>query len=303
MGTKTQQQEKSRNPELDIVHVVEESALWHERRQHWFRPVEDTEEHRALGRSILADWEHHVTAGRKEVFEDRLQFDGLDRATAELIAAGVRFLENQELPPWACCLEGIMARAKRNAGCTMEQLESRFPWLEKNDTIPFAHILAPFVEEGNERLQGRVSALPANLRALAWRDLQFFLLSSLSVFAATTLHVEFAVFQSNSERNPVALARHLDPAAAAERRLYAAFTARAFDSGLLQMANLYPVLFRALCEITLCWVDSCSEFLHRLKADCLRLAALAGVNDLGQVTRIRTGLSDRHNSGRITCVL
>jgi len=298
MGTKAQQLEKSKSLELDIVRVVEESALWQERRQHCFRPVEDTEEHRALGRSILADWEHHISAGNKGVFESRLQFEGIDQATAELIAAGVRFQENRELPGWARCLEKVVARAARNTGCTMEQLESRSPWLEQNDTIPFSHLLSPFVEEGNERLQDRVSTLPPNLMDPAWRDLQRFLLSTLSVFAATALHVEFAVHLSNAERNPNTVAGYLDRTVGSERRLYAAFTARTFDGGLLQMVTLYPVLFRALCEITLCWVDSCSEFLHRLNADRLPLAAVAGVNDLGRVARIRTGLSDRHNGGR-----
>src|ERR1051326_9086912 len=122
---------------LLIVRTVEASARWYERREARFRPVDDTVEARDAGRLILEEWARHVVNGDQELFATRLQFDGVSREEAELLAAGVRLQDGQELPKWAACLERVLMLGSAISGCTLEELENQSPWIRESESIPF----------------------------------------------------------------------------------------------------------------------------------------------------------------------
>ncbi len=284
----------------DLIEIIESSAFLDERLGPDFAPVPLTQQNRRIARARMDRWLDRVAQGDAVRFERRLKWDGLTSETAEMLAAGVRLRAVDSLPDWANCLRQVATQGGLHVGQTLEELEAANPFLEAGEPIAFAHLLTPFVRYGAEKVSTDAGTSLLPLADSAQRDLQRWLLRSLSFFAKDVLALEFSASRSLHD----AYSGQSTPGAASDsgvpgRDFYRAFIETMWRGGLIRLFREYPVLARLLAQTTESWVSSVARFLSHLSQDMPDLLHHFGCgNALGRVWRIDAGLSDRHRGGK-----
>ncbi len=277
---------------LNMVGIVERASTIDERLGPEFIPEDLGEDaHRAVDRRLDA-WCDAVGRGDPDRLRRRLEWDGLDLATARRALGRVRLRDAAALPAWT----GVVADALHllaGRGTADDAVDFADP----DAPQPFEEVLASFVLVARERLaeETRSSGLP--LAPAARTALEFALLRELSFAAGELLLERFeamrAVEQSSWGRL-VALAREPE-----SRALYRRFVTDLAAGGLAGLFVEYPVLARNLGTISLHWIEAQAEFLGQLAADLPDLDRAFGDGSvLGEVVALAPALSDMHQGGR-----
>ena len=214
-------------------------------------------------------WREKAAGGSQALFERRLSWRGVPAGRALTALGGLR-LEGP-LPGWTRTLEQALGAA-------------RTPPRERAGGLPFAEVLAPFVQVALSRLgpEVRVPFTPEAFDALV-DDL----LQELSYTSAPTFQEQFLRWRGTTV------------AEVGVTREYEAFTAWLLDGGLWDFFAEYAVLARLLSRLVELWVGEVSGFAQALVEDREELARLFPEHaPVGRVTDLRLSLSDRHNGGR-----
>ncbi|MGE0421867.1 MAG: type 2 lanthipeptide synthetase LanM family protein [Reyranellaceae bacterium] len=235
-----------------------------------FEPLPGQKGDTDLATRRLAAWCRASASADWLLFGRRLARDGLafDRVLARL--ATVRRRAGAPVPLWAEDAQWI------------EPALRAAPDGPIDNTVPFAHLLAPLVEAAAARLWAAIPA-PAldRLDASARADLCHRLLETLAELCAAPLYERFA-----------------------GSRRYDAFVADMRGAGWRQLFESKPVLLRLIATVTRQWLGTMREFVARLHADWRALhAEILRADGTGKVVGIGGGLSDPHNGGRAVLAL
>lgn len=256
-------------------------------------PDEDPEAVERAGR-LLALWAERSARGDAAAFARRLAWDGLDPDALRRVLTPGRLTTGGSPPPWVSTFLEISELA---AGGSVRPEDAL--WRDPGAPIPFEEALVPWVEAAR-RLRGET----AELAPEAWRDLERWLATRLSGFAAEALGAAFDGFRGG---RPGGFAVRLAEAGVGrDTRLYHAFVASLLADGLTAWARELPSLARLLATVVDLWVG-CSRALvsHWRQDGAAVLRDILGNPEgpLPRIIRIAAGLSDAHNGGRTAHVL
>lgn len=251
------------------------------------RPAAPTPEPRP-DTGILAAWSQAFSPGDPQALKRRLEWDGLDEASALAAASAPAAAEGT--PAWTAWLPRFLDEAAR---CGRE-LDARgslagISELSPSPEPPFVEVWIPFLRSARDALARAAREPLAGVSRGALAAFERRLLRELSLYGELALYEGFQQFLQ---------AR---PAGAGDR--YALFVRALLDGELASLFTRFPVLARQLARLVSTWVDSTAELLERLERDRPALAQLLGVGDLGELTGAEAGLSDRHHGGRRVAVL
>jgi type 2 lantibiotic biosynthesis protein LanM len=130
------------------------------------------------------------------------------------------------------------------------------------------------------------------------------LLHKLAVLCAPTLTFEFERQQPFGATLLRRLEDKVPSGIKASDHRYRAFVERLLRDGGLSLFETYPVLGRLVATSVMAWVECSAELLQRLSADAADLSIrFADGQALGQVSTLKTSLSDPHRGGRTVAVL
>jgi len=275
---------------VDLQNIVDRSVFLHER-LHW--PMSATAEMKiddADTQQRALQWSRQAPRGNHTFFEKRLAWDGLNHESARLVLAPSVWRTQEPLPSWAGYLDGTLGKAAASHGGSLSAFEQETAFLDKGSPIPFEHALACFVEEASERLFKKVGVASHRISEAAAIDLQRHLLSTLSWIGEKTLLVEFIAWKAiPGQELPTD----------SERKAYSSFIQHLWNGGLSGLFEVYPVLARFLARAAEQWVSFVADFLRDLHEDAGLLSETFHAGQpLGQILRIKTGMSDPHNGGR-----
>ncbi|HKH45275.1 MAG TPA: type 2 lanthipeptide synthetase LanM, partial [Thermoanaerobaculia bacterium] len=159
-------------------------------------------------------------------------------------------------------------------------------------------VLAPWVEAARRRCRGE------ELAPEAWRDLQRWLATRLSGFAAEALGAAFDRFRGGRPNGfKVRLA---EAGVGRDTRLYRAFVESLRRDGFLAWAQEFPVLARLMATAIDLWANHIRDLLSHWGEDAAAvLREILGDPSprIPRITRIAPGLSDVHRGGRTTHIL
>ena len=287
----------------DVQEIVARASTIFERLTDEFLPDERSTDDAVVAKRLDA-WRQNVSKGDAELFQRRLEWDGLDPDAVRGVLGRVRLREGASLPAWVDLLRGVVTLAgSLAAGAGASSTGERERFLHAEQPMPFEEVLAPFVLLARQRLAAEAGEAYTLLADEAHAMLERSLLQGLARFASQALYLQFSIMRAR-EQSPLArlfaLAQNAD-----DRSLYQEFVERMLRGKLVSFFREYPVLARLLATVTMRWVEANAEFLHRLEADRDEIRRVFGgdVDDLGQVTTVQTSLSDPHNGGRSVMVL
>jgi hypothetical protein len=172
--------------------------------------------------------------------------------------------------------------------------------------IPFEDCLLPAVIVGRATLANRCRE-NGEEQSFVYPEAQLAqergLLHKLAVLCAPTLMFEFErqqpfgamLLQRLEDKEPSGIK-------ASDHR-YRSFVERLLRDGGLSLFETYPVLGRLVATSVMAWVECSAELLQRLSADAAELSIrFADGQALGQVSTLKTSLSDPHRGGRTVAV-
>ena len=197
----------------------------------------------ALVEQRLIAWQAAVGAGDPEVFGRRLAWDSLDLVTARRALVPSEQWTNAVHPGWLSTLREapeLLARPSRNH-LAADTAPASAP-------LPFQDVLVPFVELATRRVVERAGGGWDRLAEQARATLRHTLLTTLCVYSAQTLQLEFSLWRRQRQSG---LGRLL--AAALEQddsSLYREFTDGLRSGGLLGFFTEYSVLARLVSTST-----------------------------------------------------
>jgi type 2 lantibiotic biosynthesis protein LanM len=171
--------------------------------------------------------------------------------------------------------------------------------LDATSPVPFEELLVPFVQYARDQLQIRAAKSYTCLSEQVHRDLEKWLLQSLSELSGQAFQREFSIFRM--EYSPFA---HQLYEESTHRDLYERFIDGYRGEQIWSFFLEYSVLARLLVLQVEQWGDACQEFLLRLQTDqeAIMQVFFKG-RTLGPVVDIKAGCSDRHRHGRTVFVL
>jgi type 2 lantibiotic biosynthesis protein LanM len=287
--------------------LAAKAAFLHERRASSYVPAVVTSEMMKQVENRMLRWKKNVANGNDSLFQRRLEWDNLSSATAANLLQITQFA-GTELPPWTKCLREVMHTFPAMAERPLAGNPSYAPFLNAQP-VAFEHLMVPFVEYASKSvLANRLSGELLEKSALV--DLQRFLLTQLCQCAISCLMVEFSAFRAvrgskaggTGETGNGSEAKD-GPDPASIPSLYYAFLQRMWNGKYAEFLQSYSVLARRLAEYTGMWSRFVIEFLERLHADLPDLQELFHDPSLRKIVRIESGLSDRHNHGRVVLSL
>jgi type 2 lantibiotic biosynthesis protein LanM len=219
-------------------------------------------------------------------FERRLAWDGWSEETALHALADQEIRWDSPLPRWARTLVDCAMSTERS-------VPARDPVLRREQPLPFQELLLPFLVVARSRLAESAGTCCKHFTQSALLTLERALLKRLSWISERTLGLEFSIFRATHGGS-----------GAGSNSVYRAFIGLHLSTGLLEIADAYPVLARLMATATDQWVDAQAEMFQRITADRRDLQRLFGNRTkLGKVTDVRSMLSDFHNGGRSVSVL
>ena len=232
-------------------------------------------------------WRKAAAGGDAARFARRLEWDGLDEASARRLLTPATWPEGQPLPAWTQTVAdavGLLPRAE-----TPDWQDSARP------QQVFEALVAPFVTVARARWS-RLAGAGQHLLQPAARDaFEEQLLETLTRIATPTLAMKwkFALRQHSGPFSAASGASEADPA------FYHRFVADMQSGGFADVLRTYPVLARLLGVATDQWIASQAEFAQRLISDWDAIGRQFSPDaPLGALVKVRAGLSDRHNEGR-----
>jgi type 2 lantibiotic biosynthesis protein LanM len=269
-----------------ITQIVEKASFLYERLGPDFCLLEvPNDEEEELGRRLKA-WMKLVTLGEKDQFAKRLAWDNMTSQKAMAVLHGARLREGAPLPPWARCLEDVLAIVAQFSGASREQIRQSMPCLMTDDPAPFEEVLVPFLHYWAQTIHSTDPVGDALLTDEARHCVARALLQKLSQAAGATLMLEFSAFSATT------LLSNETPSH------YDAFIQNFYSGGCHSLLETYPVLGRLLAETTDLYCSFINSFLLHLKEDLGSLQQELGQGKpLNKVCNIGTGLSDSHAGG------
>jgi len=231
---------------------------------------------------LLERWSRLFAGGDRVALVRRLAWDGLDEET---IAAALAQPPCPTPPAYLRQLPDILAQSPGPPEATAA------------DSVPFAHLLMPWVAHSSSRLATLAPEAATLLAPPARRAAERHLLEQLSAVAAAALYEEFASFRG--AQGVIRETPHGE-----SDRLYRAFVESLRGPKLATWLARYPVLAKHWCLLSWQWSEGVAELVQRLAADLPALAEeLANSRPLGPVTALEPGRSDRHDGGRQVALL
>lgn len=221
----------------------------------------------------LAAWCRAAASGDWSLFADRLGRDGWSIEGVLARLGRVRRDPRAPVPAW-------MADAQWVGSALEEGGDGHAP--QAGSAVPFAPLLAPLVGEAQRRLW---STINPNARAIltdgASAGLAATLMNQLSDLASPALFERFTATGS-----------------------FGGFAADMTGGGFGRLFEDKPVLLRLLTSLTLQWIDTSRELIHRLADDLATVrGTLVGAGPDCRVVTIAGGLSDPHNYGRTVRII
>ncbi|MFI5506542.1 type 2 lanthipeptide synthetase LanM family protein [Mycobacterium sp. NPDC051804] len=221
----------------------------------------------------LAAWCHAAASGDWSLFTDRLSRDGWSIEGVRTRLGDVRRNPRVPAPAWVTDAEWVGVALQRGGDGDV---------LQGNTKVAFAPLLAPLVAEAQKRLWS--TADPNALTLLtdgAATDLAATLMNQLSDLVSPALFEQFATAGSFGD-----------------------FVADMTDDGFHRLFGDKPVLLRLLTSLTVQWIETSRELIHRLAEDLAAVrGTLVGADRDCRVVTIAGGLSDPHNFGRTVRII
>ncbi len=231
---------------------------------------------------LLERWSRLFAGGDRAALQRRLAWDGF---AEETIAAALAQPPCPTPPAYLRQLPDVLAQPPVP------------PEAGEADSVPFAHLLMPWVAHASRRLATLTPEAATLLAPAARRAAERHLLEQLSAVAAATLYQEFASF-----RGAHGVIREAPDGKS--DRLYRAFVESLRGPNLATWLAGYPVLAKHWCLLSWQWSEGMAELVQRLAADLPALAEKLGTGrPLGSVTALEPGRSDRHDGGRQVALL
>jgi type 2 lantibiotic biosynthesis protein LanM len=259
-----------------LEQIAAQATFLDERPQPHLLPCEP--EDSALIDTRFERWRTQSASGDSVRFNRRLEWDGLDERSARARLTPVRWRKGTPLPDWTVPLGEYLRRSKNSD-------DEMLPVVRAGEPVVFEEILLPLVQVASDRLREQAGCCSGLLSTQALCDLRRQLLILVCSISAETLYREFTVWRATRPG----------------RGSYAAFVRHLLHGGLTTLFAEYPVLARLLATCADQWVASTREFLARLKVDLPDIGSeFCGSQLPGAVTKIESGLSDRHAGGRST---
>jgi type 2 lantibiotic biosynthesis protein LanM len=238
--------------------------------------------------ALMHLWLWAAAEGDAALFRRRLEWDGLDEASARRAVGPVVLRPDAPLPEWASILAEILGAA--GAPRPVERS------VDPQDPVPFEELLLPFVSWARLRCEREAGPAYARFADAAHRSLERQLLHLLSGHASRSFYEELRV-----ETALDALDLLVDTEGSTER--YDAFVSRMRSESLLPFLVEYAALARVLVDTARLWVAATVELLERFARDAPAIGVLLGAPGEPDVAAVATSLSDPHNGLRSVAIL
>ncbi|MBD2449030.1 type 2 lantipeptide synthetase LanM [Nostoc sp. FACHB-152] len=281
----------------DLIKIVEQASTINERLGMEFI-TDKTQNNNELVKSRLENWCHVVAQGNKELFEQRLAWDGLDVDRVSQILGSVRLVKEQDLPAWTETFKSVLEATNLVSLENLEKgISSENRCLNPQEPLPFEELLLPFIYVARKQILNQVNSNYHLLSDEAHAALERGLLHSLVSLCSEAMGLNFLVFRTYQQ--PKLTHRLAQIQSANSRQYYSNFLRDMLAGGLLTFFQEYSVLARLAATVTDFWVDSNSEFIQRLASDMSDIqATFQSDGELGQVIAVNGNLSDFHHNGR-----
>ena len=228
----------------------------------------------------IQQWCKTSAKGNPEQFSRRLAWEDWQLEQITAILGEIRLSEGMPLPAWIDTLQEVI-KYIHHSKTTISTSDRCF---KVEEPLPFETICLPFVEIARHRLLDSVGSNWDLLSLDAHITLERSLLARLSRIAAQTLQQEFLNFR---------------PLPSQSQQYYQTFVGKLLEDGLLSFFSQYNVLAKLMSQVTDFWVESISEFIHRLAIDRTQIEQTFGQQP-DRVIALQYALSDAHNRGRTT---
>lgn len=280
----------------------------------------------------LTRWCQVVAKGDWDLFQKRLQWDGLDFQTLRPILGTESHVSYQHLPKWADTLRELIDTASefvtfkdkiQNKALSHPHQVLKFP-IDSERPLPFEDVLLPGVKVARKKLliqldiNGGLFSTDNWLLQLfseeAYLTLERNLLERLVSLCEKTLGLEFFEFRSFGCN----LLSHIlgQPQEKFDKTYYDNFVQKLLSDGLLTFFQKYSVLGRLVAISIDFWVEAVAEFLKRLKTNLNKIeetfvseknlkeqSTTHSSNVFKKVVAVKPFISDFHNKGRAVIIV
>ncbi|MCG8461239.1 MAG: type 2 lanthipeptide synthetase LanM [Holophagales bacterium] len=236
--------------------------------------------------ALALRWRRALGAEDEQRLERRLAWDGVG-GPVDLSPAPV------EEPGWARATQRLVAASPSVAEELAASPSGRIrPFQSRSHSVAFEHLLIPFVDEGRHQLETRWGPASARYAPAARADVQRGLLQTLSLIAAPSLSLEFALYRAQRGSFPWG-------GQSPGRSLYLRFVDRLLRGELVAFLAEYAVLARLIGEWTSAWARAQAEVAMRLSEDWAAVAPRLGLGARPcRIERAAAYRSDPHDGGR-----
>ncbi len=228
----------------------------------------------------IQHWCKTAAKGNPEQFSRRLAWEDWELEQISPLLGEMRLSAGMPLPVWTNTLQAVV----KHIHYRQTTITTSDRCFKVEAPLPFETICLPFVEIARQRLLDSVNTNWELLSRKAHIILERSLLTRLSRIAAQTLQQEFLNFR---------------PLPSQSQQYYQTFVSKLLEDGLISFFSQYSVLAKLMSQVTDFWVESISEFIHRLAIDRTQIEQTFGQQP-DRVIALQYALSDAHNRGRTT---
>ena len=230
-----------------------------------------------LAERRLAAWCRSSAGGDRQLFNRRLERDGLAHDEVLTRFAGARHKASAAPPEWvrdAIWIEKALQGPADTSGGRIAP-------------CAFDHLFTPLVKQAEEILRSSVDLrIFDNLAESARAHLRHSLLKELCNLSAQSVYERFATARVHAQQH-------------GGTSVYNQFVADMKAGGFRQLFEEKPVLLRLIAVITRQWIETSREFALRLDADLPMIRRdLLRTHGNSLVAKIEGDISDPHNGGR-----
>ncbi|QTA85229.1 type 2 lanthipeptide synthetase LanM family protein [Desulfonema magnum] len=166
---------------------------------------------------------------------------------------------------------------------------------ENQHDIIYSELFRPITRAARQRLLEKTGENYLLLTRSAHAGLEQWLLRRLAETARPLLNLKFSAFQAVRQPSFLIQSRESEP----DENLHQAFISEILENGCSSLFCEFAVFEKLLKTLINFWIESCREFLERLRADWQTLQkTYAPDRTISQITEARGGLSDPHHQGR-----
>ncbi len=235
--------------------------------------------------------------GGKEKLEKFLHWYGLNLDSVRPLIK-TAYLTESSLPSW---IETFKALVQSSKNILIELQEKKDLPIDSEHSLPFEEFYVPFILVARNKLNAQ---LPSNCLSRvfskeAYQALERSLLQQLVNLGTETLLLEFNTVREKHSSQP-----QEDVQTDENKYLYTSFVQNLQKDGGVDFWEKYPVLARLIATTIDLWLESTTEFIHRLQTDLSAIeSTFSDIETLGKVESIDTSISNPHNGKRIVLVL